>query len=424
VDRPETEFGPEPVTPVVDNELPDALKSFRLWEIVPACAIALGALVQGVSMDPRHWDLALAYRGGIEAWATGHPEWVRSWMSTPFLGLTMALVSHLATEDQAVEGLLALSIVLVGIALGLVWNGLRGRVPRAFWWATLALTAFFAPLLSCFFYKQFNVIALGVALGGFAAVRRGRWWLGSVLIAASVSLKPIVVLLPLALLARRDTRRAGILTLAAIILLSLLAQAFLASRAGDARVLSPLPSLQNFQEKAERWISSQENFSPRGLLCRLARQTVEPPLTDVFGSVVVLILILLANDALGNRSGTSWEIFAFACLLSPMVGPVAWAHYQLLEVPLLLLLACQFLEARADWKWWALLGGAYALSDLLLRPLDDSVPGALVAIVTGRHESERDLWAVMAIAQFAQYLLYGTALAWFRFSRGQESTEG
>jgi hypothetical protein len=198
-----------------------------------------------------------------------------------------------------------------------------------------------------------------------------------------------------------------------VLFLSLFAQAFLAVRAGDAAVLSPLPNIQNFQGKAEHWVFSQENFSPRGLFCRLATQPQEPPLTRAAASLMVLLLVLVANHVLRNEEGRSWTVFGFACLLSPMVGPIAWAHYQLLELPLLLVVALEFLDSGAGWRWWALLLTTVALSDLLLRPLDDSVPGAIGSLFTGRHETLHDLWAVMAVSQFGQYVLYGTALAWF-----------
>ena len=232
-----------------------------------------------------------------------------------------------------------------------------------------------------------------------------------------------MILLPLALLARRDTRRAGVLSLAAVAGFSMCGLIFLASRARDVQVLSPFTSYENFQAKGTHWVFSQENFSPRGLLCRLATRTDEPLLTRGVATLAVLILILVANRVLADRPGTSWEVFGLACLLSPMVGPVAWAHYQIVELPLLVLLMCQFLETKAPWWWWALLAGAYVLSDLLLRPLDDSVPGALLRLATGQHETPADMWAVMAVSQFGQYILCGTALAWFgsrRFS-GREA---
>jgi hypothetical protein len=385
--------------------------------MVPALAILLGGVLQVALIDPKHWDLGWAYKGGVEAWRSGHPEHVRSWMSTSVLGTTMALVSHFMSEEAADRALTGLNVGLVVLTLGVVWRRLRGSVPRAWWWASLALAAFFAPLISSLLYKQFNVIALCLALAGFAAVRGGRSVLGSALIGLSVCLKPLVLLLPLALLARRDTRRSGLWSLASILVFTALAQGFLAFRAHDVTALNPLPALQNFSVKGQKWIFSQENFSPRGMLCRLSTTMKEYPFTRGFGILALVLLILAANRAIGRYPGTSWEVFSFACLLSPMVGPIAWGHYQLLLAPMLLLLAYQFTREGASWVRWGFVLGSYALADLLLRPLGDSVPGGLWYLVTGQRETIVDIFQVMAVSQFAQYVLYGTALSWFRRSR-------
>ena len=162
--------------------------SFKAWEILPALVLVTGAIVQVVWMDPRHWDLALAYRGGLEAWSSGHPEWIRSWMSTPLLALVMALVAHGVSEDQATLGIVVLSLATIGIALWAVWKPLRMSLPVPLWWTTLALAGFFAPTLSCLFYKQINIFVFGVVLGGFAAVRARRAGLGGSLIGFAVAL--------------------------------------------------------------------------------------------------------------------------------------------------------------------------------------------------------------------------------------------
>ncbi len=52
---------------------------------------------------PRHrvLDLGKAYAGGVEAWSSGHPERVHTWMSTTFLAMIMALVSRLMSMAVA-----------------------------------------------------------------------------------------------------------------------------------------------------------------------------------------------------------------------------------------------------------------------------------------------------------------------------------
>src|SRR5713226_9286104 len=44
-------------------------------------------------------DFGLAYGGGVEAWASGHPERVTTWFSTPFLALVMAVITRLGSEQ-------------------------------------------------------------------------------------------------------------------------------------------------------------------------------------------------------------------------------------------------------------------------------------------------------------------------------------
>jgi hypothetical protein len=398
----------------VSARLPVQRAAWERSEVVFALLLVSGAALQILILDPRPWDLGLAYHGGAEAWRSGHPEWVRSWMSTSFLAMVMAIVTRLTDEAGAVRALTVLNLAVVAVSLALVWGALRGRVSRAFWWVSLVLATFFAPLLSSLLYKQFNVLALFLAGVGFAAIRRDRAALGGALVGASVCLKPLALLLPLALLFRRDTRRAGLSSLVAIVVLTGLAQGFLALRAGDLGTLSPLPTIHNFEAKGEHWIYSQENFSPRGMLTRLARSDPkegEGAFTRAASTFGVACFAVLSLAVLG--SGRSWELFAFACLLSPMLGPVAWGHYQIMLAPMLLLLGCEFSTQRARWPHWLGLLVSLALADLLLRPLPDTVPGGLVWLATGRREQFAEVLDVMAVSRMAQFVLLATALSWF-----------
>ncbi|HEV8255046.1 MAG TPA: glycosyltransferase family 87 protein [Vicinamibacteria bacterium] len=387
--------------------------AFEPWEVVPAVLAVGGVLLWALPAfaNDRPLDLGLALKGGEEAWQTGHPERLRTWMSTPFLAVLMALASRVFSIGTAMRLMTALNLVAtLGLAAA-VWRGLRGRAPRLWWWITLLAALLYAPLISTVFFKQLNVWALALAVAGFAAVRAGRPVEAGALVALSVCLKPIVILLPLALLARRDTRASGLWAAACSLVLVAVAQVFLALRAGDAASLSPLPALAGFAAKTEPWICHPENFSPQGLLCRLTG-----PEALAFQRALVLagvsLLALLAHDVTRHRPGASWEVFAFVCLLSPMVSPVSWTHYQLFLAPMLLLLAHRFVEARASLAQWAGLLSAFVLSDLVLRPFD-SVPGVILGALAGRWEERRELLRFMAASQFAQYVLFLTAFGWF-----------
>lgn len=397
--------------------------AFEKWEIVPAVLLVACGLLWAVPafFNERPLDLGLAYRGGQEAWETGRPERLRTWMSTPFLGMVMALFSRLVPLPTAMRLVTALNLALAASLLAFVWRSLRGRVPRGWWWTTLALAVLYAPLISSVWFKQFNILALSLALAGFEAVRRGRAAAGGSLIALSLCLKPIVVLLPLALLARRDTRRSGLWVLGWSALLAAVAQVFLAIRAGDPAVLVPMEAVKNFADKTVPWVCHPENFAPQGLLCRL---TGTEPLgfQRLFAGLALLLFVVMASDVLRDHRGGSWEVFSFVCLLSPMASPISWTHYQLFLAPMLLLLAYQFFRLRAGWSQWAGLVASFFLAELVLRPLD-SVPGIIGAALAGRFETRPQALRMMAASQFAQYVLFLTAFGWFNRLRGLAAGE-
>jgi hypothetical protein len=388
-------------------------RPFESWELIPAALVLVGALVLGVGVwtDRSLLDLGLAYRGGVEAWQSGHPEILRTWMSTSFLAMVMAVATRFVTEGLAVKLLTSLNLMLLAGVLAVVWGRLRHEVTAVFWWLTLAMAAFFAPVVSTLFYKQFNLIAFALALGGFALIRSGHSVPGSALTGLSICIKPVAILLPFALLLRRDTRRSGLWILAWIAFMTAMAQGFLAIRAHDTAVLAPFHALTNFSERTDHWIRHSDNFSPIGMLYRLAGPGPHPGLR-VLVTVAVLLLGAAANDVIRDQKGTSWELFSFACLLSVMVGPISWTHYQLFLAPMFLLLAYRFSREGASVPRWILLVLPYLLADLTTRPLA-TVPGALVYTITGVQETFPDILSVLAISQFAQYFLLASAWSWF-----------
>lgn len=393
---------------------------FRRWEMVPALVAGAGVLAWALPplLNARGLDFGMAYRGGAEAWNSGHPEVVHTWMSTSFLALVMAMVSRLPLPI-AVRLHTALNLAIAATAIAWAWRALRGRLAPGIWWLTLYAALFFSPLVSTVAYKQFNLIALGLALAGFALLRAERPALGGALVAASVCLKPVALLLVPGLLVRADTRKAGVHAVLWIGLWSGLAQGFLALRAADPGLLSPLRAAGNYAERSSPWILQAGNFSPLGLLCRLAGLDAFSR-GWVFERIVVALavglLILLAHDVTRSQPGSSWERFAFACLLSPMVSPVAWSHYQLLLAPMFLWLAYRFALEGARWTFWAALAGAYLLAELVVEPWG-TLPGAIAWLLTGESETVTDKIRVDNAAQFAQYLLFMTAWGWLA-SRG------
>lgn len=390
------------------------------WERL--CCLPLLLVVTAFALrsfrDPFTADLGLAYQGGAVAWSSGHPESLSTWISTPFLAMVMAVVSRVTTEHRA--GLL-MAMLNFAVVLGLlvvIWGQLRDRVPRYVWWLTLVGAIVFAPLVSTFGYKQFNLLALVLALAGFALVRAGRSSSGGALVALSLAIKPIAVLLPLALLLWRDTRRAGLWTLAWGAGILGVSQAFLAFRAQDLRALSPLPALRNFGSKsyplANAWACHYLNYSPESLMCRVVGHPDTWLAQRVAVALGVLLLLLIVFNVLRREAGTHWPIFAFACLLSPMASPISWSHYQLFLAPMLLLLACDFAVRHTEAVEWIALGTVVLLAELVWEPYG-TIPGWINLVLTAQAPDMFLEFTVNSVAALAPFVLLLVAL--MRFSQ-------
>jgi arabinofuranan 3-O-arabinosyltransferase len=345
-------------------------------------------------------DFGLAYQGGVEAWSSGHPQRLLTWTATPLLALVMAAVSRVASLDVAARVFMVIDVLVWGALLYVIWVGLRDRASTSFWWATFAAAVVFAPAIETIFWLQPNLIVFALALLGFAlAGRRDRT--AGVLIGLSIALKPITVLVPLGMLFRRETRTAGIWAIATAAALSFAGLAFLAWRAGDARVLNPFDYLAGFLSKGQGPIAAcvPENYSPVALLCRLG----VPPSTAVTVAVAAAALTVgwLLIRYLPKSTEARGAIFAAACLLSGMLGPIDWASYGVLTAPLFFLLAYQFWRDGAPPALWIGLGLAYLLAELVWDPLE-SLAQAPVAVVVVSYSA----------GQFSQYVLL---LVWVRW---------
>jgi hypothetical protein len=323
----------------------------------------------------------------------------------------MALVSRAVSLHAATVALNILNLFLVLGTFAAVWSWLRGRLQPLLWWATLGCAVSYSPILSTIRWKQLNLVVLVLALLGFELIRRGRGISGSATLGLSLALKPLVIVLPLALLARRDTRAAGFSCLAATAVLTFLGQGFLARRAHDSALLSPVSVFQNFARRATAFQSQPENFSPQALVQNLTRRNDAGQRGAVLLGVAVALL--LANESLRRSPGTSWEVFAFALLFSTLVGPISWSHYQVLLLPMFVLLAYQFSREQTGAAFWIALLFAYVLACLTQRPLDLTVPGAVRALFTGQREGWADMTQSLVLSQFAPYFLYAAGLGWF-----------
>lgn len=377
------------------EELADHL--INVAPAIPALALMLVTI-------PIHYvaDFGLAYRGGLEAWASGQPMHLDTWFGTPFYAVVMALVTRTGPEWVTARVFMAINLSLWLVLLSIVWPRLRAHVPMRWWWTTLVAAGLFAPVLSTIFWLQVNLVVFCLAVAGYVLVGRNDR-LAGVLIGVSIAMKPILVLLPLALLLRHRSRIASVWTLVIAAVATSGSFFFFAWRAQDLSVINPIGYFTDFMGKTRGDVAAciVENYSPVATLCRFGL----PPTTVtsvVIGVIVLAIGWLLVRDLPETPEG-EWEVFAAACFLSILVGPVDWAHYGLLMGPMFLVLAYQFWCHRAPGVMWVGLGASYALAELVWDPvstqLGASIPFEIFVYTAG---------------QFSQYFLL---LVWIRWRR-------
>lgn len=345
-------------------------------------------------------DFGLFYQAGLEAWSSGRPQRLFYWTGTPLYSAMMAVITRAGSVEVTARVFMALDLVVWGALLYVVWSRLHDIAPASWWWATLGAAAVFAPVVSGIFWLQPNLFLFALALGGFVLAGR-RDFVAGLLIGASLALKPILLLLPLAMLLRRESRAAGLWAVMTAAVLTLVGLGFLAWRAGDPAVLSPTGYLDGFVSKLQLEMFScvPENYSPVATLCRLGLA----PSTGLTAAVAVVVTVAgwLLIRGLPETSESRWAAFSLACLLSSLVGPIDWASYGVLMAPLFLLIAYQFWRDSAPPPLWLALGLAYLLTELIWDPLE-SLAQTSVAIVVFSYTA----------GQFGKYILL---FAWIRW---------
>jgi hypothetical protein len=332
----------------------------------------------------------------------------------------MAIVTRLMSMGTAANLLTTLNLALTVGTVVIVLYHLRTVLSPVWWWIGAFAMITFAPMLSTVWWKQFNLIALVGVLAGFYLIRKQRTMSAAALIGLSIAIKPLAVLLPFVLLARRETRRVGALALGWVVALNALAQGFMVVRAGNLATLNVLPVIKNFADKAKPeniWACHTENFAPGSLLCRLAGgQNWNIQHLIVWASVALLGAWVV--DALRGRSMLSWEVFAFSCAISTMVSPIAWSHYQIMLAPLFILLFVRFATEGATVGTWSGLIASFVLASLMWQPFGTSI-GALRHLIDGAAQTQRVLFSIASVAQFAQYVLIFTGIIWYLQTRAR-----
>ena len=379
----------------------------KVYLLAPLVAVL--ALVPVAVFAHNPMDFELAYRAGQQAWTSGHPERIATWSGTPFYAMVMAAISRAWPLDVAATGMLIVNLLARGGVLLGVWNRLHRRVPPTWWWGTLIAAGILAPGIATVFWMQPNVILLALALAGVALIGRHDRSAG-LLMGLTLAIKPVLLLLPLALLLRRQTRRAALWSIALAALLSAIGLAFLAWRAGDVSVGSPFVYAGRFLTVVGRpgSVCVIENYSPTALLCRFG--VPSSTALTILINVAVLGIGWLIVHQLRHEQHVRWEMFAAASLLSPMVGPIGWAVYQVLLAPLMLLLAYQFWVERAPLFLWINLAFVFVLTMIIWDPLESLANVPVILLIVS-----------YTVGQFAQYFLILLWIQWLRMRAARVS---
>ncbi len=372
--------------------------------------------------DGQTSDMGLAWLAGDLTWRTGRPDVLFSWTGTPVLAALMALVSQVMSAKTATTLLTLLNGLLAIGLVGLLCRRLQRLVPRVWLWVIALALVSYAPLMSTAWWKQINLIALALGIAGFDLLRRSgfRSRRGPALIGLSVAFKPLLILLPFVLLARRETRRAGLAAIAWLAGLSLAALAFAAWRAHQLSALNPWTAITNFNSKSNPhlygYAYSPDNFSPVSELLRLGGLG-DWRLYQVSALILVGLLGLWATESLRDRRLTSWDAFAFIAAFSIMISPINWSHYQLMLAPLFVVLVVRMSREGGTVADWAGLALAFVLASLVWRP-DGTLTGTIHTLLSQGHlppdtPVSGATVPIETLSQFAQYVLVVTGILWY-----------
>jgi Glycosyltransferase family 87 len=318
----------------------------------------------------------------------------------------MAVVARLMGVTTAAWWLSGVNIAICLTAMVAVLWTVGSRLSRVQLWTLALAMGVFMPALSSIWWKQFNLLALGAALVGWLFVRRGSTVAAGVLLGLSIAIKPLLILLPVLLLAKADLRRVGAWTVVSLGGLLVASRAFLAWRASDLAVLSPVADLRNFSDasRPENILSCHpENLSPGAYLCRLSGSAGFQTQRALV-AVGVLLLAYALWEALSRRAGMDWAWFAAVCTLSPMVSPIAWTHYQVVLAPALVLLFLELASPPRSLSNVLLIGAAFAACALSVQPYG-SLPGRVESWLGGPTETTDHLFSVLTVAALAQWIV-------------------
>lgn len=388
-------------------------------EGVLGCVIATAACFGwGIPafLDRTPFDLGLAYHGGQVAWSTGHPETLWSWMSTPFLGVIMAVVSKTMSVNVAGFFLTFLNCALAALLISTTWMQLRSLLPRWLWLATLMAACVFAPTVTSIWWKQFDIPVFALAVGAWWWWQRHptRLWTVALALSLSIAIKPIAIMLLVVLVIRRQSWPLAARTLALIAGEMAAAMGFLAWRARSVAALSPIASLRNFMSKgtAPKLMCFPGNVSLSSMFCRLSG-TSQLNLQKIVVIGGVLLLAAIAFRSVSWAKPNSWTLFAIGCALSLFTSPEEWVHYWILLVPLFLVLVREFQHPPRAPLLWCGLGAGFLLAELVWRPYG-TLLSAAAYVLGGTHQTFSSYLGVAGVVVWTPFVVL--MVATLRFS--------
>jgi Glycosyltransferase family 87 len=377
--------------------------STQAWDVVPLvlAAVILGIIVARAFSDPSARDFETFYHGAELGWTRGDPWREVYWLQLPAVVLVLGPLTEVMSQSVGAWLVTLVNLVCaVGLAAAALW-WLGARCARWFSWLVVIALIGWGALAGAIWWKQLNLPVLALALVGFVVAAR-RPWTAGLLIGLSIALKPLVLLLPVFLLFHRETRRTAVLAVGSAAAFTLAGLVVLAIGGGS---ISPFTYYRTFDDRTvQEFACNRVNASPTGFACRI--MGIEN--FDVTRFVVlcgIAVLVALALGLLRGTKGTSLVVFAWACLLSPMVSPLEWAHYGVMLAPMFVVLAAQAWAERTRLELWFGLFVAYALSQIVWNPAR-SLPGLL----EGGPESLDDVYRTMAVGAMAQFVLVAVAL--------------
>jgi hypothetical protein len=207
------------------------------------------------------------------------------------------------------------------------------------------------------------------------------------------------------LLLARSTRRSGV---AAIVFTGVATSFGLLVLAFHGGSPSPGAYLHHFDVRTGTslhgsFACSPANASPAALACQ-AFGVDAYAWTRPLVIATVMVVVGVVGYWLRRAAGGSLVVFAWAGLLSPMLGTVQWTHYGICLAPMVLWIAASlFTRPRNALLWLGLVVG-WALADLFWAPAV-SVPAQLRGWFGGAPETIGEMIDVIRVSALAQVVL-------------------